>query len=142
MKRISLSLVVATILVAGCVTRKPLINPEASVPSTASQEQVKNTVREALTHYGWIIDEEKPGATIAHLQQEELFARIQVDYDSKHAVVRHLESKNLKYSKSSSGEEEIHSRYMTWARNISERINNQLHPFTGEVLTPGTGPRK
>jgi hypothetical protein len=121
--------IVFAMLASGCIfVHRPLINPEVNIPDTVPQDRVKQSVYQALTHYGWVIEDKKPGATTAHLQQNQLYARVEVDYDRTHATVRYLESKNFYHAKSASGDEYIHSRYLVWARNIAEKINNDLNP--------------
>jgi hypothetical protein len=131
MQRIALKTgwVCAVLALSGCIfVHRPLINPEVNIPPNVSQEDVKHFVYQALTDYGWIIETQEPGATTAHLQQDKLFARVRVEYDPTHATVRYLESKNFYHSKSPSGEEQIHSRYLVWARNIAQRLNEELNP--------------
>lgn len=115
-------------LMVGCAYQhRMLINPQASIPPKVTQSDVQKAIRQSLANYGWVVEKEEPGSTIAHHQKGELYAQIEVQYDNKIATVRHLETKNMNYQKSSSGEETIHGHYLTWANNVAQKINENLY---------------
>ena len=67
------------------------------------------------------------GSTTAHIQQNNLFASVRVDYDGKQATVRYVDSKNFNYEKSPDGER-IHNHYNFWANTIANDIRKDLNP--------------
>jgi hypothetical protein len=114
-------------LVSGCAYQhRMLASSEAGIPPHTSSERVQKAVRAALIGHGWIIDQEESGATVAHLQDDKLYAKVRVSYDEKQAVVHYVDSKGFNYEKMPNGEEHIHSHYLLWTRNITHDISEKL----------------
>jgi hypothetical protein len=122
-----MAFLVATVS-AGCAYKHaPLVTPVVILPQSTSDSQMQQAVRKALINHGWKIDSETLGSTTAHIQQNNLFASVRVDYDGKQATVRYVDSKNFNYEKSPDGER-IHNHYNFWANTIANDIRKDLNP--------------
>ncbi|MBL8024180.1 MAG: hypothetical protein JNK54_07885 [Elusimicrobia bacterium] len=123
-------LLMVGLFLMGCAYQhRPLLTPEIEISNATSMDHVKTTVKTVLRKIGWTIESETPGITIASLRKTSLYAKIEVDYSGSQIKIKHLESENLNYSNRKKGGETIHSRYLTWVRNIEKNLNRALNPL-------------
>ena len=134
-KRVLLiSLVLA--LSAGCKTAA-IYNPRIAV-TPRDERQVADAIEEALDHQAlerrpWIWREEKPGMIIAVLNLRSHHAMVSIEYGTDFYSIRYIDSRDLLYERTPTGEEVIHKNYNVWIQLLVNNINSflELYERTG-----------
>lgn len=123
MKKVASICLLGLLLIAVPACRKkPIWNTGSVAVSTASAEQMRNAIGQALRNRGWAIANEQPGRVEATLFIRSHVAKIAIEYDDKQFSISYLDSQNLEYEKKPDGTEYIHDNYNGWIENLRRDI--------------------
>lgn len=119
---------VSGLLMIGCAHKhRAMTYPEVEILNTVSVDNVKTVVGRVARVVGWKVESETPGLTVASIQKESLYAKINIEYTAKQVTIRYVDSKNLNYKNISGRGETIHSRYLNWVNHLAEMINRAIN---------------
>lgn len=126
-------------LVALCACSRPaepLVEPPAIGYLRSDQDVTVRAIRAALFDRGWTIEEERPGAIIARLDQRSHMLKIWISYVGS-IEISYLDSANLQYAERA-GTKYIHPQYMRWTRLLMRTINRNLEVLPAGAAAPAT----
>ena len=101
-----------------------LYNPEPI--SVHQSSNVRNSIRNALKRYEWIVESDKPGMMVAKQMRRSHMAKVKITYNSKKVNVEYVNSDNLNYSVDEEGNKRIHGTYNTWVTNLERAIASEV----------------
>jgi hypothetical protein len=120
----TITLVLATLLVAGCRSAPVYNVSDARFTSTeqdVTQEDVAGAIITAGRSLGWIMKEQGPGHILGTLYLRTHTAVVDINYDRTKYSITYNSSKDLNYDGSN-----IHSNYNGWIQNLSNAIDVQV----------------
>jgi len=124
----------AVAVLAGCghkgvpMTRSLPVALAAPPANTAAMEQAIET---ALSRRHWSVKEKAPGKYIAHLDERSHGATVAIVYDATNVRIDYVDSTDLAYENTSSGEL-IHHSYNNWVKNLA----NDIRVFAAQAPPP------
>ncbi len=120
----TITLLVATLLVAGCRSAPVYNVADARFTSTAqgvTQEDVAGAIISAGRSLGWIMKEQGPGQILGTLHLRSHTAIVDINYDLTQYSITYNNSTDLDYDGTN-----IHSNYNGWIQNLSNAIDVQV----------------
>jgi hypothetical protein len=130
MKRsVSVMLLVAAVVVAGCRMGEPVYNatdvaysPAATVTRSLDRTEYKNAIIRAGTQRGWTFQDAGPGHLVGNVVvRNKHSATVDVFYNSESFSIAYKDSRNLNYNPP-----QIHSNYNAWIQNLQQEIQAEV----------------
>ncbi len=99
------------------VNQAQIITQHASAPSMVA---VSKAIARAGSGLGWVMQDVRPGYTIATLSLRDHFAKVGISYDRHTYSIAYISSTNLMEGS------KIHKNYNGWIKNLNKAIQNNL----------------
>jgi hypothetical protein len=103
-----------------------LNNPPPETFIAKDPGAVEMAIVDGMKALGWIPTKESPGVIVGTLYIRTHMAKVRVEYTASSYKISYVDSSNLNYSRSASGEEKIHDAYNGWILNLTQQINARL----------------
>ncbi len=118
-------LLLASLMIASCVSNKTLESPRGNVPANLNADQIAEAVQDAATSYEWTITKLNDNEFLAEHKHygKDLSAQVKISFEGQNYKIDYVSSTGLNYNQEKNT---VHSRYNTWIRNLNKAISDQL----------------
>jgi hypothetical protein len=90
-----------------------------------SPAALERAIETSLAGRGWAVKERAPQRYVAELHERNFVVTVAVVYNADSARIDYIDSQNLLYQKTDSGEI-IHKKYATWIKNLANDIRTNV----------------
>ena len=118
-------LIFASLIISSCVSNKAIVTPTGNVPANLTPDQIAEAVQDAAASYDWTVtklNDNEFWAEHKHLGKD-LSAQVKILFEGQNYKIDYVSSSGLNYNKEKNT---VHSRYITWVRNLNKAISDQL----------------